>query len=353
MNYEVLTLEDADRWNEYLGQLPAENQDIYFTPEYYRLYEDYNDGKALCFVFKQKGELALYPFLINSVNELGFGLAEDYYDIQGAYGYNGISSSSLDQVFIDSFFKNFHEFCLSNNIIAEFTRFHPLLKNHLFSSNYMDVSPDRNTVFVNLDQSFNDIYQSFQKTTKKQIRRLIENHGIIIKVVKGNTELLDQLYSIYLESMNRVNSINYLFFNRKYFQELLSLDNTWCFLAYQNDVIISWIAALQYKSYFHGHLGGTLTDYIHLSPFNNLYSEMIKKGIELNCRFLHLGGGPTSSVDDPILNYKLHFSKEQAAFHIGKKVINHPIYYTVVKEWEFKNPAKIENFKNRILKYRF
>jgi hypothetical protein len=103
MNWKILTLKDRDEWNNSIRALPIAQQDIYYTPEYYSLYENYGDGKAQCFVFEKDGEIALYPFLINSVNDLGYDLDDEYYDIQGAYGYNGVVSSIHNESFIDAF----------------------------------------------------------------------------------------------------------------------------------------------------------------------------------------------------------------------------------------------------------
>ena len=148
MNCNVLTLSDKDKWNKYLHKLPINQQDIYFTSEYYELYERNGDGKALCFVFEQDEEIALYPFLINSVNELGYDLDAEYYDIQGAYGYNGVVTSSYKTNFREVFYQEFESYCNDNNIIAEFTRFHPLLGNYKFSETDLNIVFDRKTIFL-------------------------------------------------------------------------------------------------------------------------------------------------------------------------------------------------------------
>jgi len=129
----VLQLSDERKWQKYISRLPSDKQDVYYTPEYYRLYHDLKDGKARCFVYHEQGDLALYPFLINPVNISVFDLNRKYYDIQGAYGYNGVVSTSETQSFIQGFYCSFNNFCSDNSIIAEFTRFHPLLNNKRFS----------------------------------------------------------------------------------------------------------------------------------------------------------------------------------------------------------------------------
>ena len=94
MNYRILTVKDEVDWDLALKRLPIDQQDIYFTPQYYKLYQQKGDGEARCFIYENDGQILLYPFLINSVNSLGYELDKEYYDIQGAYGYNGIVTSS-------------------------------------------------------------------------------------------------------------------------------------------------------------------------------------------------------------------------------------------------------------------
>ncbi len=126
---EVLDISESQKWSNLLKQLPLHLQDIYYTPEYYKVYEIYGDGKALCFVYHYGSNLALYPFFLNRINNLGYDLNESYYHIEGAYGYNGVISSSNDPDFIKNFYEDFNKYCKENNIIAEFTRFHPLFEN--------------------------------------------------------------------------------------------------------------------------------------------------------------------------------------------------------------------------------
>ena len=172
MNYKILNLKNRQKWKILLNVLPINQQDVYFTPEYYDLYERNGDGKAQCFVFKDNGEVALYPFLINSVNELGYNLNDEYYDIQGAYGYNGVISSSYNIEFRRKFFDAFNEYCKGNNIIAEFMRFHPLLNNYKFSNFFMKIIKDRYTVFLNLKKGYDLIWKDdYSSKNRNMIRK--------------------------------------------------------------------------------------------------------------------------------------------------------------------------------------
>lgn len=147
IDFKLIELSQKEKWNEMIARLPIEQQDIYYTPEYYSIYEKKGDGKAQCFVYERDGEIALYPFLINSVNDLGFKLNKQYFDIQGAYGYNGVATSSCEESFKKSFYTAFQNFIEEHSIIAEFTRFNPFLKNELFSD-YLESKYNQDNVML-------------------------------------------------------------------------------------------------------------------------------------------------------------------------------------------------------------
>ena len=62
-NVGLLSLKEKNKWTNYLLTLPIEIQDVYYTSEYYEIYEKHGNGKALCFVLQDGNNLAVYPFL--------------------------------------------------------------------------------------------------------------------------------------------------------------------------------------------------------------------------------------------------------------------------------------------------
>jgi lipid II:glycine glycyltransferase (peptidoglycan interpeptide bridge formation enzyme) len=353
MNSKLLSLENSKEWNSYLKELPKEQQDIYFTPEYYQLYENLGDGKAQCFVFQSGADIALYPFLINSVNKLGFKLNQEYQDIQGAYGYNGIITSTNQPKFITAFYQEFNTWCSQNNIIAEFTRFHPLLKNHLFSEKNLDVILDRKTVVVNLQKIYSDIFKNFQRTTRKQISRAINRHNLRVERFEKSPDIIEIFYPIYVETMDRVKAETYLYFTKDYFSQLIDKTQSICFVAYREDNPVASIIVFYNDIYIHGHLGGAITKYLDLSAYSFLYDQIIQYGISKSCHYYHVGGGLTNSEDDALLNFKLNFSQQTCNFFIGKKIHNQEVYSDIISQWEFKNPEKCLKHKHYLLKYRY
>lgn len=351
--YFILDLSSSNKWSEFLQRCSSKQQDIYYLPEYYQLYENIGDGMAQCFVFEYDKGIALYPFLKNEINALGYKLNKKFYDIQGAYGYNGVVASTNDSQFIDKFYQAFAEYCQNENIVAEFTRFHPLINNKSFSEKHLQVVYDRKTVFINLNDNYENIFKNFQTTTRKQIKRAINRYQIEVKVYENDVNQLNLFTEIYHETMNRVQSVPYLYFNTAYFKSLIESTKNVCFVAYYESKPIASILAFFNQIYIHGHLGGALTDYLSMSPYSLIYSEMIKYGQRKGCNYFHVGGGTTSKNDDPLLQYKLNFSNTTSDFYIGKKIYNDEVYKNIIKQWEDNFPEKIEKFGNIVLKYRY
>lgn len=344
----ILTLKDNKKWNDFLFKIDSKNKDIYYTPEYYSLYKSLGDGTPFCFVYEKNGDIAMYPFLLNSVNSLGFDLNDEYFDIQGAYGYNGVISSCQNRDFINGFYEKFNNYCEDKNIIAEFTRFHPIIANQNFSKDHLMCSFNRNTVSVDLSRSYFDITNQFNSSCKRAIKKAIKNN-LTVKVYHNKYPYKETFIDMYYETMNRLNSKEYLFFNKNYFNNLFDLLNPVHFVVFSNDVPIASSICLTSENYSHYHLGASYSQYLSLRPNNILFSEMIKKANENEYDFLHLGGGNSKEINDSLLRYKKNFSKNTSDFYIGKKIHNDTIYNKVLNQWRHKS-ERVES--NNLLCYR-
>lgn len=351
MDFKILDLSQKNEWSNYLAHLPAVQQDIYFTPEYYELYEKNCDGKAKCFVFEKDGDIALYPFLINSVNELGYKLDDEYYDIQGAYGYDGVIASSYDDEYIHEFFKEFNKFCINNNIIAEFTRFHPLLGNNQFSSKELDIIYDRKTVYIRLDQGYNNIFNNeFSSNNRNMIRKGAKT---LYCEIGQSHEALNKFIKIYKQTMNRIDADSYYLFSDEYFESILN-KHMYIINSYDkiSDELFGSMILMIYKKYAHYHLSGRSKNCENNAVNNYMLNEAIKFSINKGCKFFHFGGGNTSNNNDGLLKFKKKFSKNYGNFYIGKKIHNRKIYDIVINQWKNKFPESYKNNINKILGYR-
>jgi hypothetical protein len=349
MPYNILTLNDKLVWSKYLEYLPIDQQDIYYTPEYYELYEKNGDGRAMCFVFEKHNNIALYPFLINSVNDLGYELDDEYFDIQGAYGYNGVVSSSYHLSFIKEFYNTFDQYCLVHNIIADFVRYHPLINNQEFSRNNVKIQKNRQTVLIKLDNGKNQIEKNFRKSVLRNIKKA-EHSGLSYEISDNND--VDDFITIYHHTMDRLNSDKYLYFSREYFRYLFKMSSVITINVKYHDETIASAVCFKYKNYFHYHLGASYTEYLSFRPNDLMFYAMIQTGLSNDCNYLHLGGGNSSLFDDGLLRFKKNFSKDTSNYYVSKKVYNDNVYNSVCDIWKKKNPDQVQEFINYFLKYR-
>ncbi|MBI9032087.1 GNAT family N-acetyltransferase [bacterium] len=350
MSYKLLGLKDKVEWNSYLELLPVDQQDVYYAPEYYQLYEEKGDGKAKCFLFKKGDNFLLYPFLINSINDIGYTLNEEYYDIQGCYGLNGPISNTKDKAFIKEFREIFAEHCRTNNVIAEFTRFNPLLGNEsLFNPN--EVIYVGETVNVKLDLDFNEVWR---KSFSRDIRRIVNKgkdsgYQANLKLLsEASEDEIDEFSKIYFSTLNRNNAERFYYFDKDYIIKMKNLmgDSVlFCSVIYQEQVIAASINPFKgINSY--GFLGGSYREFQKISPFTFMMNAVISKLQCLGIENYFLGGG-----EDSILNYKKNFNKNDLRkYYIGKAIHHKLIYNQVIKQWEDEGFSSTGN--NKLLRYR-
>ncbi len=349
----IFTLNEGNLIKRYLKKISSSQIDIYFTPEYYYLYENYNDGKALFFVFEKNDEIALYPFLLNPINELGYNLDNLYSDIQGAYGYNGVISSTEDKAFIEKFYNEFNLYCTRNNIISEFTRFHPILNNHVFSKDYLEVIYDRETVILDLTKSFNEIWKNEYSGTNRNMIRKAKDNEVIIEFNESLNGLL-KFADLYRETMDDLNSDNYYKFDNSYFENIFHLlkSNYDLVMAYKNDELIAASLFLYYGNFYHYHLSARNREYQKYAANNLILDKAIKKAQERGCKKFHFGGGFDKIPQNSLLKFKSNFSSQRGKFYIGKKIHNKEVYNKVIKQWAEKNPNYEGNNNQILLRYR-
>ncbi len=350
MTFKSLTLKDKEIWASYLKMLPLELQDIYFTPEYYQLHEENGDGTAVCLIYSNGTDIIIYPFLINPIKQLGYSLEKEYYDIQGAYGYNGFLTNNKTLSFINSFHNIFKQYCFDENIIAEFTRFHPLIRNQEISLPETTVLFNRKTVYIDLTDSFDEIWKNeFSSKNRNMIRKAL-NANVSIEIGSINDYFAFQ--QLYIQTMLRLNADPYYFFNEKYFRNLNDLlgENQKLLLAKYDNKIVAGSILLLYGNYAHYHLSARDNDYASLAANNLILDFALKFAKTKGCKFFHLGGGSSTSENDRLFLFKSDFSKKYLDFFIGKKIHDEKIYNNIIEQWENKHTN--EKNSNVLLKYR-
>ena len=353
MKTTIIAASETKSWSQWMHKLPAQEQDVMSTPEWYRFFEGVGYGEALCFCGEEEGRIALYPFLRNSINALGYKLEEDYYDIQGAPGYNGILSTTEDPGFLQRYRENFNGWCAENNIIAEFSRCNPVTGNHrrlpaaaIFEANI--------SIIVTL-QPEEEIHINYDRSRHKKIRKA-EREGLTVQVFTGESiaeEMLRAFAGIYSDTMDRNIADPEYRHDLQFFcaaAESMRSQLLFFFTIYQK-APVSGLAVVAGSTTAYSWLGGTLSEYYPLRPNDILMDRIIDhlrgKGLHHYC----LGGGLTPG--DGIFGFKRSFAVNgERPFHILKMIHNEAVYNEVLNQWQQQNPESFGKHGARILGYR-
>jgi lipid II:glycine glycyltransferase (peptidoglycan interpeptide bridge formation enzyme) len=337
-----------EEWNHYLSLI--KEKDVFFTPEYYEVFEKNGDGEACCFVFCEDGKIAIYPYMKVNLYNKGYELKNDYYDIEGVYGYNGVIYNSDDTSFRKNFYTHFTNFCKDTNIISEFTRFHTLIKNHNFSQDFLNIMYNRKTVYLYLRKDYDDIWNnSYSSENRNMIRKAQKNNINIIPL-----EDTGLFFKLYQDTMLSVKAEEYYYFNLEFFSNLKELLSSQLIIlgAFYEDKLIASTLTLYDGAYSHYYLSAKDSKFSKYAPGNLMLNENVNILKEKNVELFNFGGGHTTYEDDSLLKFKKNFSKDINDFFIGSRIINDEVYKEVIKQWVMKYPELENKYKNIVQKYK-
>lgn len=308
--------------------------DIYFEPNYGKLYEKIENGLSTLYEFKGDYGKIHHLFIKRQIDVEVDGTI--WYDLTTPYGYGGPiileCEEGKEDLLVEEFNKSFGQYCLDNNIVSEFIRFHPLYNNAQDFDTMYNVSYIRNTVGTNL-ADFEDPFQSeFSKSCRKNVRRALRD-GITYRITEKPSNI-NNFKEIYYSTMDRNDASDFYYFDDEYFDKCLSLigDNILLVEAIYEEKTIAMGFYFVYNKNIHIHLSGTLSEYLHLSPAYVLRYAVTTWGKENGYEIIHHGGGRSNSQDDSLYKFKKQFgSNTEFKFHVGKKIWNKHIYEELCK----------------------
>ena len=350
------TIVDTKRWDELYQFLEPIQKSPFFTSGYYRSYTTIEDGEILCFWGIQDEENYLfYPFLKKSINALGYDLDAQYYDISGAYGYNGPIGKVSDPQFIDLFNTKLQVFLQDSGVVSEFVRYCPITGNRKYHS-YTQQLDVLDNVFIDvgkgLDYSWNT---GFDRRIRTAVRKG-ESYGLKTFLYRGSQieeEHIRVFYAIYNSTMQRNEADDFYFFDFDFFHNLaLNLQEKLLLLiTYYQDTPISTELILLDGQLAFGFLGGTLSEYYQYKANTFQRWELLKYLDSICIKKYSMGGG--ASRGDGIYNFKMSFAKGcDNPFFIGKKIHNPAVYEQIQEQWKAKHPISAGRSAHLLQGYR-
>lgn len=302
-------------------------KDIYFDENYGKLYEKVESGESCVFKCSTKNGTIINSFIKRQIPcEIN---GNKFYDIVTPYGYGGpyIQECINKDELLRDYVEQFSKYCIDNNIVAEFVRFHPILKNYIDFKEIYNAQFNRYTLGTNLKDFEEPVQAEFSKSCRKTIRQVLKS-GVSFKLVESPTDL-KEFKKIYYLNMERKEASDYYFFDDDYFQNIIKYygDNIVLAQAIYEDKIVAAGLYFVTNGIIHAHLSGTDTNYLHLSPAYILKYGTALWGKEKGYDFIHYGGGTSTSLEDPLYLFKGKFAQNtKFEFYIGKKVWNENLY---------------------------
>lgn len=317
--------------------------DIYFLKEWGNYYKT-KEFKGDFQLFELKDDMGhiYYPFIkrpiiINDVET-------NYFDTITPYGFNGpIILKCLDnkrEEIIALFDEKFQNYCDKNNIITEYIRFNPWLKNH---SDFKDIYKFRNhgtTLYIDIDG--NDFFMDeFSSNARTQVRRGRKNNLEIKFDFDGSSS--KEFARLYALMAKKNNIDDYYKFSEEFLRNSFQVFEGKQFIIsaiYEGKYIAASLVVF-HEEKLHYFLTATDPDYYHMAANSLLIYEICRWGSENNKKVVHLGGA--GNVEG-VKRYKKGFTKtDELELWIGYKTRNQKVYDELVTMK--KNVDEISNYK--------
>ena len=338
--FQVLTISESEQWDAIVRSFKS--YDVYYLSGYVKAFNIHGDGEPLLFYYND-GKLKGINVSMkrNIIEDPHFkGLLDDgrYHDLATPYGYGGWILESL-QTNSDSFkenqlnrdslkwlFRDYERWCLRNNIVSEFVRFHPMLENHIDARDSYDVIKLGEVVHLDLS-SPEIIWENISSKNRNTIRKAMKNN---VAVYNGRfPEIYRKFKTIYDSTMDNNCAEKYYYFEDSFYESILNdlPENAQIFWAEKDKTVIAASILLEANGLMNYHLSGSLKEYSALAPTNLLLYRAALWGCEHGMKTLYLGGG-VGSEEDSLFKFKRAFNKNNNLhhFYIGKKVFDPDVY---------------------------
>ena len=310
--------------------------DSVFHPAYCEASVLLNEGTAQQFVHEDELGKVSYCFIKRKIDNI---YDQELFDIITPYGYGGpvvIESKGDRKKLCQNFFEKFREYCSRNNIISEFVRFHPIIKNQDDFFEFYDMKVNRNVVAMDL--TVNDIIlDELGPKTRKLYRRTLKN-GMSAQW-DFDCERIDDFIELYKNTMDRNQASEFYYFEKDYFNKLINElpeKPILLFISLEGKNIAA-IFALRGKKMLNVHLSACD---ISKSDNNANYTTRIELalwGKTQGYEKLLFGGGRAASEDDSLYLFKRKFTNSPPIpFYTGKKIYNQDIYDKLCKDAKLK-----------------
>ena len=324
MALTVFTLDQSEQWDAVVRSF--KEYDVYWLSGYVKAFKIHGDGDPLLFYYEGSAARGINVVMKRDVakNEIFKGKIEEgkFFDFSTPYGYGGWL---IERENTEELFKAYENWLLKNEIISEFVRFHPMVKNHDASRLFYEVIQLGEVVHMDLS-SPEDIWNNIISKNRNMIRKATKNG---IEIYNGRfPEIYRKFRTVYNETMDKDGANEYYYFSPDFYTSLLEdlPQNAQVFWAEKEGQVIAASIMLAANGRMNYHLSGSLREFSSLAPTNLLLYKAALWGCSNGYRTLYLGGG-VGSGEDSLFKFKRAFYREPLNhFYIGQRIYDQEKY---------------------------
>ncbi len=338
---KIYTLDDREKWDEVVKSFS--NHDIYWLSGYVKAFKIHGDGEPILIYIENGSARGINVVMKRDIADIE-GLSKDipsnkYFDLSTPYGYGGWIIDGEKEA---SFLSEYEIWASKNNIISEFVRFHPMVRNHEFCENDYEVVGLGEVVHMDLS-SPEVIWSNISSKNRNHINKAIKSG---VKIYNGRfPEIFHTFKIIYDGTMERDTATDYYFFEPKFYESILTdlPQNAQVFWAEKDDQIIAASIILAQNGRLNYHLSGSRKETNIYAPTNLLLYEVALWGSANGYKTLYLGGG-VGSGEDSLFKFKRAFYKgDLNRFYIGKKIFDVDKYNELVEKKTKSSPECVQS----------
>lgn len=324
---KAIDLKDKEKWDQIVKSFST--YDVYYLAGYVNGFKIHGDGEPRLLYYEKDGIKAMNVVMIRDLktDQLFEGrLNEQWYDMTTPYGYGGfIYEGTVTKEFQIELGNAYTKFCLRNNIVSDFVRFHPLNDSVQYLEHDYDLRVLGKTISVDLT-TLEDVPVRFTSKNRGKIRKALKNG---VEVFWGQEKkLYTKFKELYNHTMDTDNASNYYYFGDDFFDSIaedLKYNSMFFYAVFEGEIIAMSLILMSNKQ-LNYHLNASLREYQYLAPNNLTLAEVCSWGCENGYESFHLGGG-LGCREDGIYKFKSGFNvKSDVDFYLGKKIIDQEKY---------------------------
>ena len=326
---KIFTIEESIEWDKKVKSF--EDYDSYYLSGYVNAFKRNGDGIPLLFYYENnnlkainivmKRDIADDPEFNEKINR------NEYFDFITPYGYGGWlieGNGSIENLFIE-----YEKWCIDNNIISEFVRFHPLFENYKKVKNIYYVQHISDTIYMDL-ASEEIITKNMTSKCRNMVRKAIKN-GLTMKE-DNDFSTIELFKELYYQTMDKNNASDSYYFSDEYFLTLFhDRENIKLFNVFMENEIVGSSIVLLGKDWIHYHLSANTPLGYKFAANNLLLYSIANWGSAKGYKKFHLGGGYGGN-ESSLFKFKESMNKNgRLAFAIGRKIFDRKKYALLVK----------------------